>query len=294
MSLSLIVPGLAAIALGVASGHFRWRMRPLVTLWLSTIVAATSGVTALVILFVTTTGLLGSDRYVFALLNRTPFIPLHHQVSAVIGIPAAVLSVVVIHRIRTVLRLRRWAVEGTQGRHLSILYTAEPIAYAAPGSPGCVVVSDGLLRALEPRERQVVFAHERAHLSQRHASFLMIGSLSVAVVPLLKPLIDQLQLATEQCADEEAAKVMGGDRELVAQAVARAAFATSAYHGLVGSFGGTSIPLRVEALIGSPVSPGTLRRTVLVAGVATITGLGSGILQLHHFARLLNHLVGLF
>ena len=290
MSLSLVLPGLAAITLGVASGQLRWNMRPAITLWLATIVAATSGLTALTMLFFTASGLLASTGPVSALVNWCPIIPLHHQVSLAIGLPAVLLSIRAVLKIRSVLRTRRWAIAGTKGQRLSILATAEPIAYAAPGSPGCVVVSDGLLEALDPRERQVVFAHERAHLRQRHAGFLLIGSLSMAVLPFLRPLIDQIQLATEQCADEEAVRVVGGDRQLVAEAVARAALATSAYHGLVGSFGGASIPARVEALIGSPIQPAILRRTVALAAVAATIGLTSGMIQLHHFVQALDHI----
>jgi Zn-dependent protease with chaperone function len=97
---------------------------------------------------------------------------------------------------------------------LSILDTAEPIAYAAPGDPGCVVVSKGLLDVLAPRERQVVLAHERAHLHHNHHRYLLAAELAVAVVPVLRPLVVQIRFATERSADESAVAALGGDREL--------------------------------------------------------------------------------
>ena len=54
------------------------------------------------------------------------------------------------------------------------------IAFAVPGDPGCVVVSRGLLDRLEPRERKVVFAHERAHLRLGHHRYLHASEVAAA------------------------------------------------------------------------------------------------------------------
>ncbi len=290
MTLSLILPGLAAIALGVFAGQIRWSMKPAATLVLTTVLAAAGATTAFGILILTSAGALATTGPVSALVRWCPIIPLHHQVGPGVGLSATALSLAIVIRIRSVFAARRKAIAGTEGLGLSILETDEPIAYAAPGSPGCVVVSQGLLAVLSPRERRVLFAHERAHLRQRHASFLLVGALAVAVVPWLRPLVDQLRLATEQCADEAAAKEVGGDRDLVASAVVRAALATSNYRGLVGSFGGSSIPTRVEALIGSPIQPRLLRRTMALTGTVVVLSIASGGLQVHHFAQVAEHI----
>ncbi len=257
---------------------------------LSTVLAAAGATTAFGILILTSTSALAATGPISTLVRWCPIIPLHHQVGTGVGVSATILSLAVIIRIRLVFTTRRQAIAGTEGLGLSILQTDEPIAYAAPGSPGCIVVSQGLLAALSPQERKVLFAHERAHLRQHHASFLLVGALAVAVVPWLRPLVDQLRLATEQCADEAAAKEVGGDRDLVASAVARAALATSSYRGLVGSFGGSSIPTRVEALIGSPTQPRLIRRTMALTGTVVVLSIASGGLQLHHFAQVAEHI----
>ena len=64
------------------------------------------------------------------------------------------------------------AATGTAGGDLTVLDDAGPDAYALPGRPGAIVVTTGMLRALDPAEREVLLAHERAHLAGRHHLFL--------------------------------------------------------------------------------------------------------------------------
>ena len=49
-----------------------------------------------------------------------------------------------------------------------------------------IAVSTGMLRALEPAERRVLFAHDRSHLyhrHDRHDRHLLAGALAAAVNP---------------------------------------------------------------------------------------------------------------
>jgi len=292
VSHSLFLPGLATIALAVAAGHVRWSLNPSIVVKLLTAVAALAATTSFLLVGALAAGFAARSPVLLAVVRVCRVIPVHHQVGTVEGLAASVALAVVVFRIQLVLRQRRWAVEGTQGRRILVLADDEPIAYAAPGKPGCVVVSRGLLDALEPQERQVLFAHERAHLDQRHHHYLLVGALSVAVLPVLRPLVVQLRLATERCADEAAAHVMAGDRQLVATAITRAAVATSAYGGVVGSFGGASILARVEALVATPSTPTALTGAVVVAGVAGL-GTAVGSVQLHHLLQLVAHICGL-
>jgi len=174
-----------------------------------------------------------------------------------------------------------------------VVDSPELIAYAAPGDPGCVVVSRGLLDALEPRERQVVLAHERAHLYHGHHRYLLAGEIAVAIVPFLGPLVDQIRLATERSADESAAEALGGDRRLVARTIARAAITRTVHDGLVGAFGGASVPARVQALIGPPQNPAlTVAAFPVIGATAAVTVL-AGSVQVHHFVELIEHVCGL-
>jgi len=292
VSHALFWPALATIALGTGAGHVRWSLNPSTILKLLTAVAALAAMMAILFVGALAAGFAARSSVLFAVIGVCPVIPIHHQVGTVEGLAATLVLAGVGFRIQRVLQQRRWAVEGTQGRRILVLANDEPIAYAAPGKPGCVVVSRGLLDALEPQERQVLFAHERAHLDQRHHRYLLVGALSVAVIPMLRPLIAQVRLATERCADEAAALVMAGDRKLVATAITRAAVATSAYGGVVGSFGGASILARVEALIATPSTPTALTGAVVVVGVVSL-GAVVGSVQAHHLFQLFAHLCGL-
>src|SRR5262249_7851163 len=52
---------------------------------------------------------------------------------------------------------------------LVVLPDRRPHAFAVPGRPGRVVVTDTMLRILSPEQRRVLLAHERAHLIYRHS-----------------------------------------------------------------------------------------------------------------------------
>ncbi len=62
-----------------------------------------------------------------------------------------------------------------------------PDAYALPGLPGRVVVSTGMLDALNDADRKAMLAHERAHLACHHYAFVAAAHLAAACNPLLRP-----------------------------------------------------------------------------------------------------------
>ena len=289
MSLGLLLPALVAVLGGAAAGLVRWPLRPMLAVRVLSLVASAVAITVVSVLVAMAVGLAARSALVLSVIEWCPVVPLHHQIGYVEGVIASVALAVVVVRFHRVLDRRRRAAEGTDGRRLSILDTEEPIAYAAPGNPGCVVVSTGLLDALEPRQRQVVFAHERAHLHQNHHRYLLVAELAVAVDPLLRPLASQLRLATERSADESAAAALGGDRQLVARTIARAAISRSAFHGLVGGFGGGSILIRVNALVGPPDRTAFTLIALCVGAATTALAIAAGSLQAHHLAELIGH-----
>jgi Zn-dependent protease with chaperone function len=100
-----------------------------------------------------------------------------------------------------------------------------PQAFAIPaggGEPGRILVTSAMLSALEPAERRVLLAHERAHLTHRHASLSTAVALAAAADPLLVPVRTTVTFLVERWADERAADAVG-DRRTTARALARAA-----------------------------------------------------------------------
>ena len=83
---------------------------------------------------------------------------------------------------------------------------------------------------------------------------------------------------------------MGGDRELVASAITKAAFTVTAFNGVVPAFNGGPIVARVDALIGSPPSAwkGGVGLAALIAG--TTAAVGAGSIQVHHLWVVVDHI----
>lgn len=140
-----------------------------------------------------------------------------------------------------------------------------PDAFAVPGLPGRVVVSTGMLRTLDASERDILLAHERAHLTGHHYAFVAFAQLGAAANPFLRPLAAAVTYTIERWSDENAV-ARTGDRRRVAHTVGRAALA--AHHaparpgwaslGILGR--GASplsnagpVPRRVAALLAPPL-----------------------------------------
>jgi Zn-dependent protease with chaperone function len=146
-------------------------------------------------------------------------------------------------------------------------------AFAVPALRGRVVASRALLASLPADERRAVLAHESAHLRHHHHRHRLAVELAAAMNPLLRPLVDAVDYATERWADEDAAAALGS-RAVVARALARAGLrAAGADRRTVwgaASMSATADPsrliLRVEALL----APAARRRPGLVCAVAML------------------------
>ena len=128
-------------------------------------------------------------------------------------------------------QLKRLRASSSPDRHgdLTIVHAPEPEAVALPGWPGSIVVTSGMLRVLDPAERAVLLAHERAHLRGAHWVFRLATRLGAALLPTVKPAVASCDRALERWADEAAAAEVG-DRHLTARCVAKAALASTGYH----------------------------------------------------------------
>ena len=130
-----------------------------------------------------------------------------------------------------------------------------PDAFALPGMPGRVVVSTGMLDALDASDREAMLAHERAHLSCHHYAFVAAAHLAASLNPLLRPVADAVTYTVERWADEHAAASCG-DRKQVAQAVGKAALATNRSNSNTAT---RPLPPAVLGLLGLPRHSSPLR-----------------------------------
>ncbi|MFH8445015.1 M56 family metallopeptidase [Streptomyces sp. NPDC018026] len=161
-------------------------------------------------------------------------------------------SVRALWRHRRVRRAAHRALAGLPGTGVAVLPDDVPYAYALPGGRrDRVVVSTALLDCLEPGERRALFAHERAHLADRHHRFLLAVRLAALANPFLRPLRTAVSYTAERWADEAAARTVG-DRRTVATAIGKAALVSrgTPVATLAGLAAPGPVPRRVAALLG--------------------------------------------
>ncbi|GAA2793447.1 M56 family metallopeptidase [Kitasatospora paracochleata] len=211
-------------------------------------------------------------------------VPFHEEVgtAALIALALVLLTVAAtaLRHLRVRVRARRVlsTVPGTTGP--AVTRDDEPYAYALPGRPGRIVVSTGMLDSLDESERRALFAHEQAHLTDRHHRVRLATQLASAVNPFLRPLQHAVAYTTERWADEEAAAAVG-DRRLTARAVAKAALVSHRGPGhplpAFAAPGPGPVPRRIAALLGPAPddapwpparSPAGLAAMVAAAGTA--------------------------
>ena len=168
-------------------------------------------------------------------------------------------------------------------------------AYAAPGWPGRIVITAGMLDALNPDERRVLLAHEGAHAAGHHYLFTALTHFAAAANPLLRPVAATVTYTVERWADETAARDCG-DRRLAARAIGKAALASAGRPaparrhvvalGIAGPFlrhgatrlgralglgGPGPVPRRVAALL----APSPRIRPLLVAAITVVVLISS-------------------
>lgn len=168
--------------------------------------------------------------------------------------------------------------EGTAAGDILVVPGSEVDAFALPGyrgRRGRIVVTSGMVRSLNADEREVLLAHERAHLAGRHHLLSIVVDLAAVVHPALRSLRETLVFHLERWADEEAAAAVG-DRRVAAAAIARAALARAAHRRVTGypllSATSGPVPQRVEALLlPAPEAPsGYAARVGVVALVGSV------------------------
>jgi len=179
------------------------------------------------------------------------------------------------YRRRTTLQGLRGMCGSGAASELVVIAAAEPHAVAVPArgwGRGNIVVTSGMLAALDHQERSVLLAHERAHLRRGHHRQQVIVDAAAALNPLLRPVRDIVAFLLERDADEVAAEQVGS-RALAARSLARAALATTAFpQAQELAFERLAVVARVVAL----QSPRTPRRRFVALAVALL-GLATAV-----------------
>lgn len=234
---AVYVPLLAPI---LAAGSARWlatRLDPKLATWLLTaaavVLAAASGA-ALTVLAASAVGqlpwLAELGHWSAAVLRSNAPASLYLSLSAGLALTAALAAGVAVlrRRIAAILAAAHTARCLPGADQTVVLDDPAPDAYAVPGWLGRIVVSTGMIDALDARERRVLVAHERAHLECGHHLFVALADLAAATNPLLRPVAAAVRYSTERWADEHAA-VVTGDRALTARTIGKAALLTHSH-----------------------------------------------------------------
>lgn len=290
MTEMFVAPIIVAIAAAAMLGLLRVHVRPAVTVVLLTGVAVlVAGVTFGVAVFLV---LVLASRLSFLQhrLDWCDHLAHSHEIPILVeGGAAAVVAAMVVQGGQHV-RARRLPQRPEGENALVVLPSERAAAYAVPGRPGRVVVTAGMLRALDGPERRALLAHEQAHLRYKHHRYVFLSSLAAAILPVLAPVAARVRYATERWADEVAAAVVG-DRAVVARALARASLAASQTPRPVGALAisDEGAVARVRALLGqdSP-RPFGVMRTLAAAGFAGLA-IAALSMQSQHVFSLVAH-----
>ena len=290
----LVVPGVTAVAASLAAALLHRRLRPAVAVPTLTLLSTLSALAVLWSLILLVVGFVGhvawiSERAAWcrSLAHAHDAIPPAAGIAAGVALAASALSIIRHERGRP--RVDGAAVSDTE---LVVLPSDDPTAYAVPGRPGHIVVSVGMIRALDEPERRVLLAHERAHLQHRHHRYLRVADLGAAAVPLLRPISDRVRFATERWADEVAADAVG-DRTLAARAITRAALATtSAGVSPALAMATLGVPARVDALLEEQRATGRRITALSVTSLIALVTVAGSTVQFHHLLAFAAQLCG--
>jgi Zn-dependent protease with chaperone function len=294
----LVIPVLAAVAARPLAAVLEPRQATwLLTIWGVALAGCSSVALALLAAYAAARapGLAAVGDYSRQVVSRGDPVPYSAGTLAGLALAAAAVAVAVIirDRARALAESYRRAAQ-LHGSDTVVVVPGPGIeAYALPGRPGRIVISDFLLDQLGAGSRVALIAHEQAHLSARHYLFVAAARLAAAANPILIPVARAVEYTVERWADEHAAEVTG-DRGLVAETIGQVALLASPRPrrmrsmslGAVGlrarrvslAWAGP-VPRRVAALLTAPppqriILLGACIAIVLVAGAAALETAG--------------------
>jgi Zn-dependent protease with chaperone function len=166
-----------------------------------------------------------------------------------------------------------------------VLPTAQPLCLLVGLFRPAILVSRGLVGAVTREELRAALQHERAHAERRDPLSRLLARIStILMLPRARSsLLHDLELAAERSSDEAGAAALG-DRLAMAEAILKVErllhVAPPELRALSISFGGTSVPLRVAALLDGPLE----RRSKIPTLLATSFGVAlfAASHELHH------------
>jgi len=281
--MALLLPGAIAMLASFAAAASHRRIRPSAAAPVLAFVSLTTTLAVVWSLVLLSLGFVAHIAWLTELAVWCRTVGLAHEaVPPLAGVAAIVLLLTMcVSLARRWRRLRGAPLELESSTDVVVVNLEAPLAYAVPGRQGHVVVSAGMLRALDDDERRVLLAHERAHLRHHHDRYTRVTELCASLVPLLAPLAARVRYATERWADEDAAECVG-DRRLVARAVARAALVSTSHPVSALAFAGLGVPARVAALLEGDDGRGRSTITALLVTLVAVLAVAASTLQLHH------------
>jgi hypothetical protein len=237
MNISVYLPFLASLAIGLTGGLVARRARPAVGAVGLSAVALVAGAGSLWALTLLTATLVDDVKAIDPHAVKLPVPDAIGTVAALcIAVAAARIAAVLLRRRRVHHRVRDALVDlPPPDSDVRVLADARPDAFAVPGRRYAlarryrsqIVVTEGMLAALDPDQRRALLAHERAHLDGGHHRLRAAVELAAAANPLLIPARRTVGYLCERWADESAVAEVGS-RKLVADAIATAALACAA------------------------------------------------------------------
>ncbi|MCZ4124033.1 M48 family metalloprotease [Streptomyces sp. H39-S7] len=264
MHLAVYLPLLFPVLAALAAGPLSRRLEPRLATWLMTIAALVLATSSTLVLGLLALSGLVRIPLVAALKDYSPDVIAREDPAAW---PAALAGAILLTlaAIATVrLTTRRTGALWSAALEAACLPGPDPVvvtdddsadAYTMPGLPGRIVISHGMLDALDPAGQQILLAHEHAHLDHHHYAFISLSQLAAAANPLLRPLAGAVAYTVERWADEHAAQHTG-NRRAVAETVAKAAVATKRTRAR------RRIPPAALGILGRPATPGPVPRRV--------------------------------
>ncbi len=206
---------------------------------------------------------------------------------------------------RDLAREARWLARragGTLAPGVRILEHETPLALTRGLATPEIWIARSLLEALEPAEREVVLAHERAHAERRDPARFLVAELASGLhfPRVRRALLGALRLAAEQACDARAAERVGDGLRVASTLlhVERLMRGAPGRRALGAALLDASLAARIEALIEAPPpGPVAARRgagwTWLLCASALLLAAPVHHLAEHALEAVLRSMVGL-